>query len=100
MRTQVLAALVAGGALLGGCATVAEPEQRSLQLTQATRQPSLDVVGPRVDPRTRTGAVEVAGSAPALAENRAPTRRADEDEPERQQALLPIGIGGSGLPGH
>jgi hypothetical protein len=100
MRTQVLVVLAAGGALLGGCATVAEPEQRSLQLTQATRQPSLDVVGPRVDPRTRTGAVEVAGSAPALAENRAPTLGLEEDEPERQQAYQGPGIGGSGRPGH
>src|SRR4051812_39134042 len=99
MRTQVLAVLAAGGALLGGCATVGGREQRSLRLPEAPRQSSLDVVGPRVDPRTRTGAVEVAGSAPDLAENRAPTLGLEEDEPERQQAYQGPGIGGSG-PGH
>ena len=42
MRTQVLAALVAGGALLAGCYQMAVPEERNLELTRATRQEWLD----------------------------------------------------------
>jgi hypothetical protein len=97
MRTQVLAAL-AGAALLGGCYRMAVPEERSIQLTRATRQESLDVAGPRVDPRTRTGAVEAAGSIADLSEPRqAPS--SEGNEPERQQAEDAPAFGGSGWPG-
>ena len=86
MRTQVLAAVVAGGALLGGCYRMAAPEDREAarngQLTHATHQESLDVSGPRVDPRTRTGAEDSAGSVPDLAEGQAPVSA----EPERDHS--------------
>lgn len=98
MRTQVLAAVVAGGALLGGCYRMAA-EDRQLEhgtaLTHATRQEPLDVVGPRVDPRTRTGGEDVAGSIPDLAEGQAPSAV----EPERNdpnQTDKARGVGGSG----
>ena len=71
MRTQVMAALVAAGALLGGCYRAAEPDRRG-PLTEATPQQSRDVAGPRVDPRTRAGGENVAGSIPDLAEGQAP----------------------------
>lgn len=97
MRTRRLVALAAGGALLGGCYSMRVPEERDLVLTRATRQESLDIAGPRVDPRTRTGAVESAGSVADLAEPRqVPSTEANE--PERQQAGDVMAFGGSGLP--
>jgi len=98
MRTQLLAALVAGGALLGGCyrmAVPAEQANRYGELTRATDQESLDVVGPRVDPRTRTSAVDAAGTIPDLAVKRA-AAGTEPQEPERRPADEAVGIGGSG----
>ena len=103
MRTQVLA-VVAGGVLLGGCYRMAAPTEdrgmnRRVELTRATQQEPLDVVGPRVDPRTRTGAVNSAGSIPDLATGRA-ALSLDANEPERQQVdhgrVAGTGVGGSG----
>ena len=54
-------------------------------LIRTTHQESLDVAGPRVDPRTRTGGEDVAGSVPDLAEGR-DAASLDRDEPERQAA--------------
>jgi hypothetical protein len=78
MRTKALAAVVAAGALLGGCYRAAEPDRRG-PLTRASQQDSRDVAGPRVDPRTRAGGEDVAGSIPDLAEGQAPV----SVEPER-----------------
>jgi len=105
MRTQVLAAVIASGALLGGCYRMAAPAEdrgmnRRVELTRATQQGPLDVVGPRVDPRTRTGAVNAAGTIPDLATGRA-ALSLDANEPERQQVdhgrVTGTGAGGSGL---
>jgi hypothetical protein len=99
LRTQVLAAVVAGGALVGGCYRMAA-EDKELEhgraLTGATRQKPLDVVGPRVDPRTRTGGEDVAGSIPDLAEGQAPLAVEPERNDPDQTAPAERGVGGSG----
>jgi hypothetical protein len=84
MRTQVLAAVLAVGALLGGCYRMAEPNPPG-PLTQASNQVPLDVVGPRVDPRTRTGAAARAGSVPDIAQGQKPVAV----EPERNHRPEP-----------
>lgn len=109
MRTQVLAALAAGGALLGGCHRMPVPEmavERNPELTRATEQHPLDVAGPRVDPRTRTGGTEVAGTPADQAEGRdAVSLRSREPERQRSGDLVPRlrdeerGVGGSGFEG-
>ncbi len=102
MRTQVLAALAVGATLLGGCYRMAAAEDRGMcrrvELTRATQQRAPDVVGPRVDPRTRTGAVAASGTIADLATGRA-APSLETFEPERQQVDRARGtaVGGSGL---